>query len=439
MRRAVWMMAMSMVPVCGCLSGSFDALSDAAPVQTIAVPFPTDASAEIAIALTVAADDEGRGRVLFSDAAAALGWMRVDLDGRAELRFAHFTDLADLGGSSEPTLTGLAVVPDVGVAEGLVRIAASDAGPDRVVRFRVADFSRIESAELDMHVYPWVAGSGSAPSLSGPLAVVQLDDGLPEALSASSAGVFVWDALGTRLDGYVEAGAGDPDAFVDDPRQGYGLTHCELLTPTAIAGGRVLAGGERAAVLASGETLTFVAVADPPQHSLVGAPIYDCARATLELPGAASSLAVVDLGRDGDDDLLVGSTSEAAVWVYENLGDGVPATPTLVLAGAGDESEFGASLTTVELGGEAPDVIVVGAPGTSVDDRVAVGRVLVYDAQTGELLRTIEDLEPQTNSRHGLGVHGIDVPGREELVVSGATELRVHWTILADDEGRVRP
>src|SRR5213075_2829574 len=103
-----------------------------------------------------------------------------------------------------------------------------------------------------------------------------------------------------------------------------------------------------------------------------------------------------------------------------NLGDGLPDSPSFMLQGEGDELEFGASITSVELGGDAPEVIVVGAPDTPVGGKVGVGRVLVFDASDGTLLRQIEDLEPRTDSRHGLAVHGLDLPGREELVVTGA-------------------
>jgi hypothetical protein len=80
-------------------------------------------------------------------------------------------------------------------------------------------------------------------------------------------------------------------------------------------------------------------------------------------------------------------------------------------------------------------VILVGAPATAVDGKIGVGRVLVFDASDGTLLRSIEDLDPRSDSRHGLAVHGLDMPGREELVVSGARELRVHWSILSGDAG----
>jgi hypothetical protein len=441
MRRATSALLLALTSAC--LPGSFDTLADAAPVHTEPLEFPNDPSAELAIALTVAADDEGRGRVLFSDGDRALGWLSVDLDGRVEQRFAHFGQLTDIGSHPEhleitqPILTGLAIVPDASIAEALVRVAAEQGVPDRVVRLRVADFSRIVDAELDMQVYPWVADP--VPALDGPLASVQLDDGLPELLAASEAGLFVWDSLGTSLPNYEQARASlladDPDAFTDDPSQGYALTHCPDLHPIALAGGRVLEGGARAALALSGAELTFVAVGEPGLVSMVGAPIYDCAHASLSLPGPASVLAVVDLGLDGDDDLLVGSPEQARVWVYENLGDGLPPTPTLVLEGEDDELEFGASITSVELGGDAPEVIVVGAPGTAVGGKVGIGRVLVFDASDGTRLRSIEDLEPRTDSRHGFAVHGLDLPGREELVVSGAREIRVHWSIVAGDEG----
>lgn len=444
MRRGLSLsLALALALACGCLPGSFDALGDAAPVHTEPLEFPGDENAQLAFAWTVPADDESRGRVLFGDGERALGWLRLDLDGRVELRFAHFSELTEIGSHpdhveiTQPHLNALAIVPDASIAEGLVRVAAEQGVPDRVVRFRVADFSRIVEPQLDMRVYAWVADP--VPELRGPIASVQLDEGLPETLSASADGLFVWDSLGTSLPIYEQARtsmlADNPDVFTDDPSQGYGLTHCPDLQPTALAGGRVLPNGGRAALALAGDQLTFVAVAEPGVVSLVGAPIYDCAHASLSLPGPASVLAVVDLGLDGDDDLLVGSPEQARVWVYENLGDGLPASPTLVLEGQDNELEFGASVTSVELGGDAPEVIVVGAPGTAVGGKVGVGRVLVFDAADGTRLRSIEDLEPRTDSQHGLAVHGLDVPGREELVISGAREFRVHWSILPGDEG----
>jgi hypothetical protein len=412
-----------------CLPARFDELAEAAPVTTMPVSFPGDANAQIAIALTVAADDEGRGRVLFGDGHSAIGWYQLEEHG-GELEFASFQALALLATHEQPQLTGLAVVDAMAVAEGLLRVAGT---PDRVVRFRVADFSRPSVPDHDMIVYPWVADP--APALLGPLAAVQLDDDLPEALSSSDEGLIIWDALGARVSEYSAARAAlladDPGVFDDDPRQGFGLTRCPGLMPTAIAGGRLLAGQRRAAVVLEQATLTFVGATQPPEHSIIGAPIYACELATLALPGAAETLLVVDLERDGTDDLLVGAPARGEVWLFENHGDGLPSEPTLVLA-SDEDGRFGASLAHVELGGDAPEVFVVGAPDTRVGGKANVGRVHVF-TQGGELLRTIEDLEPRTASRHGLGVHGLDLPGREELVVSGTHELRIHWSLSAED------
>jgi hypothetical protein len=201
--------------------------------------------------------------------------------------------------------------------------------------------------------------------------------------------------------------------------------------PSAIAGGRLLAEQGRAAVVLEQAMLTFVGAAQPPEQSAVGAPIYACELATLALPGPAESLLVVDLDRDGHDDLLVGAPASGEVWLFENRGEGLPAAPTLVLE-SDEDGMFGASLAHVELGGEAPEVFVVGAPATRVGGKANVGRVHVFTTD-GERLRTLEDLEPRTASRHGLGVHGLDLPGREELVVSGARELRIHWSISSED------
>src|SRR5690606_1498740 len=105
------------------------------------VQFPGQSNAQIALALTVEADDEGRGRVLFGDGDGAIGWYQNDERSGAQ-RFASFEDLTVLATHEQPTLTGLAVVDGMLVAEGLVRVAAAEASPDRIVRFRVADFTR---------------------------------------------------------------------------------------------------------------------------------------------------------------------------------------------------------------------------------------------------------------------------------------------------------
>lgn len=427
----------------GCLPASFDALADAAPVSTQQVRFPAEPDAEIAIALTVPGSGDGRGWVLFGDGDSALGWLRLQAEGRVELRFASFTELTILADHEQPMLTGLAVSPGLDVPEGLVRVATpadSPDGADRIVRFGLADFTRAGAVEHDLQVYAWV---GAAPALSGALAAVELDEGLPEVLSVSEDGLFIWDSLGTNVQVYTQERelllAEDPAAFDMDPVQGWGLSWCPQLHPTALAGGRVGAGQERAALALEGQTLTLVGLADPPQISAVGAPIYDCARASISLPGVASTLAVVDLGLDDDDDLLVGSSASAVVWVYENDGDGVPDVPSMTLALPESDrdldAQFGASLAVVELGGDAPQVIAVGGPGTRIAGKADVGRVYVFDASDGSLLRTIEDLDPRSGSRHALAVHGLDLSGRQELLVTGARELRIHGSIMSGDLG----
>lgn len=423
MRRSLIFIALL---ACACLPDRFDALAEAAPVTSVAL------EVEITMALTVAADDEGRGRVLFGDGHSMLGWYRIQERGGGDLRFADGQTLAQLATHAQPTLTGIAVVGASAVAEGLVRIAGHEQAGDRIVRFRIADFSRSSAPELDMIVYPWV---GNSSALLGPLAAVQLDEGLFEALSGSADGLMIWDGLGARIGEYTAAReqilADDPNAFENDPHQGLGLTRCPELHPTAIAGGRLLADQRRAAIVLAGEILTMVGAEQPPTQSLIGAPIYSCDLMTLELPAEATNLQVVDLEHDGTDDLLVGAPAHDEVWIYENHGDGLPAMPTRVLMGD-EPGAFGTSLAYVELGGEAPAVILVGAPETSLAGKTSVGRVYVFDAG-GELLRTLEDLDPQASSRHGLGVHGLDLPGREEPVVTGARELRIHWTLFTDD------
>ncbi|MCA9699506.1 MAG: hypothetical protein KC431_18410, partial [Myxococcales bacterium] len=294
----------------GCLPESFDALEEVAPVSTERVRFPGSTGALITVALTVPADDEGRGRVLFMDEGQALGWLRIDQAGRSELRFASRSELDELGQLSQPIFSGLAVVEGTGVAEALVRVVGPANGPDRLVRFRVADFSRPSPPELDMQVDPWVLPH--APQLLGPMAVVELDgpDGadLPEAISATADGeLIIWDALGTRAPDYVAAReallADDPEVFTADRKQGYGITLCQSLPalPQALAGGMLLADETGVAVALVDDTLVFIGSGE---INLVGAPIYDCNLAMMTLPGEASQLLVADIEGDGDVDLL---------------------------------------------------------------------------------------------------------------------------------------
>ncbi len=65
---------------------------EAAPVTTVALAFTGQSDAGLSVALTVAADDEGRGRVLFGDGAAAIGWYRID-ERAGELRFVTHDQL----------------------------------------------------------------------------------------------------------------------------------------------------------------------------------------------------------------------------------------------------------------------------------------------------------------------------------------------------------
>ncbi|MFV8755429.1 hypothetical protein ACNOYE_33170 [Nannocystaceae bacterium ST9] len=427
----------------GCLPRSFDALEQAAPVTTIRARFPAEDTAVVRWALSVDADDEGRGRVLFSDGARWLGWLRLDEDGDHELETILRFERDTLTQTEEPAFTGLALVPERDIPEGLLRLAGDATHPDRIVRFRVADFSRIDPEQPAIAVPEWVIDEyPTAGGLIGPLAAVELDAGQPELFSASADGaLLIWPELGTTL-AELELEreallADDPTIFAADPEQGFGVTRCaELGGPLAwaIAGGRLLAGDRPAAVILRDASVHFVAAREPAALSLVGTPELDCAAATIDLPQTAMTLLVADLERDGDDDLLVGSPGSEQVWVFLGEGEaGIALTPSFTIVpetarGGG----FGTSLAIADLGGEVGRVVIVGAPATMIHGSPNVGRVHVFDLE-GAPLTEFSDLEPQTDSQHGLGVHALGLPGRDELVVTGRTELRVHWEILAGD------
>jgi hypothetical protein len=427
----------------GCLPRSFDALEQAAPVTTIGVRFPDEDTAVIRWALSVDADDEGRGRVLFSDGARWLGWLRLDETSGHQLHTILRFERDALTESDDPVITGLALVPDRNIPEGLLRLAGDAQRPDRIVRFRVADFSRI-APELDAVAVPeWVLDEyPSANGLVGPLAAVALDEGQPELLSASTDGsLMIWPELGTTLPELAtireQLLGDDPSVFDADPSEGFGVTRCEGLGGAdawAIAGGRLLAGDRMAAVVLRGTALHFVAAVDPPAISLVGATTIDCAAGMLALPDTAMTLLSLDLERDGDDDLLVGSPGTEQVWVFLGEGElGIPSEPSFTLVPeTAREGGFGTSLAVADLGGEVGRLILVGAPETMIGNSPRVGRVHLFDLD-GVPLTEFSDLEPRTDSRHGLGVHALGLPGRDELVVSGRTELRVHWQLFDGD------
>lgn len=422
----------------GCLPRSFDALEQAALVTTIRARFPADERAVVRWALSVDADDEGRGRVLFGDGEAWLGWLRLDEEGGHELEPLLAFEREALTQSDDPTFTGLALVPERDIPEGLLRVEGDASWPDRIVRFRVADFSRVVDDPITTPT--WVLDElPDADLLAGPLAAVDLDGGQPELFSGTQDGaLLIWPELGTTLDAIASAReqllGEDPTVFDADPSAGFGLTRCEGLGDAqAIVGGLLPASERPAALVLRGDRIDLVAAIEPPATSLVGSPRLDCEAGSIALPAASQTLLVVDLERDGDDDLLVGAPASEQVFVFVADAAGLPdqasftITPETARAG-----EFGASLALADLGGELDRVIVVGAPATTIGSSPKVGRVHVFDLE-GAPLTEFSDLEPQTDSQHGLGVHALGLPGRDELVVTGRTELRVHWSILAGD------
>lgn len=424
-----------------CLPRSFDALEQAALVTTIRARFPEDERAVVRWALTVDADDEGRGRVLFGDGEAWLGWLRLDERGEFELETMLPFEREALTESEAPTFTGLALVPGRDIPEALLRVESDAERDDRIVRMRVADFS--PAADAPIVTPSWIVDEfADADSLAGVLGAVDLDGDQPELFTGTQDGaLLIWPELGTTLDAIAAARAqvlsDDPSAFEADPSLGFGLARCEGLgSAIAIAGGPVLADERAAALLLRGDSIAIVAALAGAEPSLVGTTRVDCDAGSIALDALASALLVVDLERDGDLDLLVGAPASEQVFVFESDGAGLPAEASFVITPEDARGgEFGASLAVADLGGELGRVIVVGAPTTMISKRAKVGRVHVFELD-GAPLTEFSDLEPQTDSRHGLGVHALGLPGRDELVVSGQLELRVHWSIA---EGDPRP
>jgi hypothetical protein len=328
----------------------------------------------------------------------------------------------------------------------------------RIVRFAIPTFARTDSHETDI-VVP-VLGEAVVPGFGFGLAAVDLDgdqlDPHYEVMVGSDIGVFVYDDMGENVADYVETReeleADDPDVFAgDNAPDGYPFTLCDdLAGHNDIVGGPFLADRKGAFVVASSAGLTIVAEQDgaapAEEQNAVGAPIYDCAREVHSRPGAASTdfgakLTVADIDRDGTEDLLVGDPTANRVFVYLVDSDGLQPTPALTLQPGGDRAEaaaefgFGLGVARLDPDGDF-DVLLVGAPGTPVDGKDEVGSVHVFELGSDDWLAALEDLTPTSGTRHGLWAGGIFRDERDELVVLGKTEGRIHVRI---DERDPRP
>jgi hypothetical protein len=171
----------------------------------------------------------------------------------------------------------------------------------------------------------------------------------------------------------------------------------------------------------------------------VGAPIYDCARDTRAKPSEATSsfgttFLVTDFNGDGSEDLAVGDPEANRVFIYAGTAGGLGATPLATLEPGGETSAaaasfgYGMGVARLDPGGGF-DVILVGAPHTNVDGKSEVGSVHVFELGTADWVAALEDLTPDAGTQHGLWAGGIFRDDRDEIVVLGETEGRIHMRI----------
>ena len=99
---------------------------------------------------------------------------------------------------------------------------------------------------------------------------------------------------------------------------------------------------------------------------------------------------------------------------------------TLASPNAQYEGQFGWSVTA---GGS---LVIVGAPNETVDGNVGVGRAYVFDALNGKLITTLTSPSPQTNGRFGWSVSVSDNSrANPSMVVVGAPGQTVNGSVGA--------
>lgn len=322
----------------------------------------------------------------------------------------------------------------------------------RVVRIDLEDFDRTDMFDQDIEspriAGAFVSGFGrdvAAINLDGPQ-----DDAAYEVAVGSSQGLLIFDSVGANTADYLAAReaiiAMNINAFTgDDEPNGFHFTHCDqLLDYISLGAGNFGSGGAPAFVASTQGGLTLIA--DQGVTNAVGAPIYDCSSAFLPNASPPSptfgwTLFTTDVDGDGNDDLFVGDPESNRVDVYMGNGNGLPTSPTFSITPPLDEdgvAEFGFSVDRANLGGGFGEAIVIGAPGTALERAANVGAVFVYRINEMGMLDTeapiaLVDQSPTAGTRHGLWAGGIrnDENDREELVVIGATEGRVH--LMIDD------
>lgn len=445
----------ALIPAAGCNPLIYDTLLEDAPVKEFRLRGPSGASVHGENVVAYPSDSEGQGHLLGAGPlGVSMAWMRLSDSGDMAATIID-EDAAEAlvfpsEGAASVRTGGIVSVPPPSGASGehalIAIVDPSDQDKSRVVRFRTVDFSRTDDSSADI-VVPMVDGT-VVPGFGQSLASANLDGAQTapdhEVLVGSGSGTFLFDSVGANTADYLatrdEILEEDDRAFDgENEPDGRWYTLCNTAdTVVNTKGGPAGADGAAAFVVAHGTGLDVIAPFDPPQTNRIGAPIYNCEAATRDRPSGSSDtfgtgLLFQDLDGDGNAELLVGDPGADRVYVFAVGADGLGETPMMTIQPDGDGGGFGHSVGYADLGGDLGPVLLIGAPGTTVDKKDDVGAVHVLDLMTQEPITVLEDQTPNADTRHGLWVGGVAIDGREEIVVMGEDEGRVHLSIAEGD------
>jgi len=439
----------------------YDKILEDSPINEFELKGPDGRPAHSNKVVVYEAQGDGIGHALaMGPTNVALVWLSLS-EGAEAIKEPITTDQADalvypIASRTAVRLGGIVRVPSPSAGDttehAIVSISAtSEPKLSRVVRFSLPAFARTDDADADIAVP--VINDAALPAFGLGLAAVNLDAGQTdpdyEVMVGTNIGPVVYDDMGKNVATYeqnrADMLADDPGAFSgeDDP-EGFAYTLCEQLAGfNGMVGGPFLSGGAGAFVVGTPNGLYIVAEQDTADEdaktNAVGAPIYDCARDTRAKPSEGTSsfgttFLVMDFNGDGSDDLAVGDPEANRVFIYAGGNAGLGETPMVTLKPGGETSgaaaSFGYGMGVADL---APDgdfsVVLVGAPMTNVDGKSEVGSVHVFELGTGDWVTTLEDLTPEAGTRHGLWAGGIFRDDRDEIVVFGESEGRIHMRI----------
>jgi hypothetical protein len=437
----------------GCNPLIYDKLLEDVYVSSFRLRSPTGAPVHNPIALTFGPDENGKGHVLMaSPSDATMVWLGLSAGADPVEVYPTIEDLQalifPLEGVQKVTIGGFAKVPSPVPGDPTPHVVAAykhvgDLANSRVVRFDIPDFLRTDDNELDI-ANPEIGGS-AVPDFGSGIAAINLDGAQDqpdyEVAVGSDEGVLVFDSVGANLETYMAekasmgaacTGANEPNCFH--------FTLCDSLgLPTGMSQGRFMDGDGPAIVVATELGLTFITDKATPEQNAVGAPVYDCGGMVWSAPSGSSPtygkyLFVDDINGDGHDDLIVGDPGANRAHVHLGSGSGLSKTAFVTLEPAIEEEalEFGFSIGRADLGPTIGSVLLVGAPGSTVDGKPEVGKVFVYDLDdlATEPITVLADTTPEKNSRFGIWVGGIRIDAdQDELVISGRQEAKVHVAI----------